>query len=89
VASKRHASSRLTLGLPPEPPRSSGVCYGRGRERGYCGIRSNRGGSLHSPARQGAALLHYYLYPHVTNCCNAYFEIGNMGLLAAHSQLSI
>lgn len=82
VASKRHAAARQALGLPSQPPRSSGgipcklcaaECIMAEGERGYCGIRGNRGGRIYSLARRGAGLLHYYLDPHVTNCCNAYF----------------
>ena len=42
-------------------------------EVGYCGIRSAQDGRIKSVSTASHALLHYYLDPHVTNCCNAYF----------------
>ncbi|MEM4590595.1 MAG: radical SAM protein [Nitrososphaerota archaeon] len=82
IAAEGHASSRRMFGLPPAPPRTSGgipctLCaagcvIGEG-ELGYCGIRGNRGGRMYTLMKRGKALLHYYLDPHVTNCCNAYF----------------
>lgn len=82
VAMRGHETSRKIFGLPPTPPKTSGglpckICaanciIGDG-EKGYCGIRMNIGGRLVSKSTTRAALLHYYLDPHVTNCCNAYF----------------
>lgn len=82
IAMEGHVKSRKLFGLPPHPPRTPGgiacqLCaaqciMGEG-EMGYCGIRGNRGGRMYSMAPPGKALLHYYLDPHVTNCCNAYF----------------
>lgn len=77
-----HRSSRKMFGLPPEPPRTVGgipcrlcaaECVMGDGEIGFCGVRGNRGGRMFSPTSHGKALLHYYLDPHVTNCCNAYF----------------
>ena len=77
-----HRESRKIFGLPPEPPRTEGglrcnLCanecvIGEG-EKGYCGLRRNEDGKLVtlSTAKQG--LLSYYLDPHVTNCCAAWF----------------
>jgi len=77
-----HRESRKIFGLPSEPPRTEGglrcnLCanecvIGEG-EKGYCGLRRNEDGKLVtlSTAKQG--LLSYYLDPHVTNCCAAWF----------------
>jgi len=82
IALDGHAFSRRLFGLPGRPPRTAGgipcrLCaaecvMGEG-EMGYCGIRGNRGGRMFTAAPPGKALLSYYLDPHVTNCCNAWF----------------
>ena len=79
---KTHEEIRRRFGLPPSPPRSkdgvkcnlcSAECMIGEGERSYCGLRENRGGRLFSMVDSENALLHYYLDPHVTNCCNAWF----------------
>ncbi len=47
-------------------------------ERGYCGLRWNQGG-LRSRTSPDKGLLYYYLDPHVTNCCSAWFCPGGTG----------
>ncbi|MEM3865479.1 MAG: radical SAM protein [Nitrososphaerota archaeon] len=78
----KHGEVRLKYGLPPEPPRTKGgieckLCannciMGEG-ERGYCGLRMNKLGKLIQRVDNRTALLHYYLDPHVTNCCASWF----------------
>lgn len=87
VVIESHKESRLPFRLPGVPPRSGGVkcvicssecALGEG-EVGYCGIRWAEGGRLKSLVGPDEALLHYYLDPHVTNCCNAWFCPGGCG----------
>ena len=76
-----HRNVRKPYGLPPKPPRSPGglecnLCsnnckIGSG-EKGYCGLRINDG-ELSSLSSPNLGLLYYYLDPHVTNCCGAWF----------------
>jgi pyruvate formate lyase activating enzyme len=42
-------------------------------EKGFCGIRTNRSGSLGFRSPKGRALAHMYLDPLPTNCCSAWF----------------
>lgn len=82
IALNIHKSSRSYYGLPPEPPRSSvgvrcNLCanqcsIGEG-ETGFCGLRWVKNGRLESYVSSETSLLHYYLDPHVTNCCSAWF----------------
>lgn len=51
---------------------------------GYCGLRINREGRLEGKVSATKALMHYYLDPHITNCCGAYFCPGGTG--AGHPQ---
>ena len=73
-----HARSRAAFGLPPEPPRhphgarcalcSNEFVIGEG-ERGYCGLRTVRGGRLvHFAGTSARGLLHWYRDPLPTNC---------------------
>ncbi len=81
-ALRTHKKFRKMYGLPATPPRSKNgilckICsnncsMGEG-EAGYCGLRRNVGGKLESKIDNETALLHYYLDPHVTNCCAAWF----------------
>ncbi|MEM2236957.1 MAG: radical SAM protein [Candidatus Caldarchaeum sp.] len=82
IAEEGHSYSRKLFKLPATPPRTPGGipcrlcaagCVMGDGEMGYCGLRGNRKGRMFSLAPAGAGLLHYYLDPHVTNCCNAYF----------------
>ncbi len=73
---------RKTIELPIFPPKNpDGVkctvcannCSIPEGEQGYCGLRSNKDGQLESKVSTTHALMHYYLDPHVTNCCASYF----------------
>ena len=89
VAEEKHAEARRMFGLPPKPPKTPGgipckLCaneciMGEG-EHGYCGLRWNYKGRLTSRVNNERALLHYYLDPHVTNCCAAWFCPAGTGL---------
>lgn len=78
----RHSEIRLKYGLPPSPPKTRGgipckLCannciIGEG-EKGYCGLRMNRAGKFLQIVDNRTAFLHYYLDPHVTNCCASWF----------------
>ncbi len=46
---------------------------------GYCGLRSNQNGQLVQKVSATKGLMHYYLDPHVTNCCGSYFCPGGTG----------
>ena len=79
---KTHEEVRMKFKLPPNPPRSrdgvkcnlcSAECVMEDGEKSYCGLRENRYGKLFSRVERENALLHYYLDPHITNCCNAWF----------------
>jgi pyruvate formate lyase activating enzyme len=82
-----HENVRAPYDLPPEPPSSlrgvecnlcSNNCNIGEGERGYCGLRSNYGG-LNSLSAPDQGLLYYYIDPHVTNCCGAWFCPGGTG----------
>ncbi|MEM1964581.1 MAG: radical SAM protein [Candidatus Caldarchaeum sp.] len=82
VAEMGHAYSRKLFNLPVKPPKTAGgipcklcaaECVMADGEMGYCGIRGNRKGRMFSLTPPDSGLLHYYLDPHITNCCNAYF----------------
>jgi len=49
-------------------------------EIGYCGLRSNHNGRLEQKVSATKALMHYYLDPHITNCCGSYFCPGGTGI---------
>lgn len=73
-----HAGSRAGFGLPAEPPRDpngircalcSNECVIGEGERGYCGLRTVRGGRLvHLAGTPARGLLHWYRDPLPTNC---------------------
>ncbi|MEM2875501.1 MAG: radical SAM protein [Candidatus Bathyarchaeia archaeon] len=77
-----HRSSREVFGLTPNPPRKAGgipcnICsnncvMGSG-DRSYCGLRWNEDGKILSLSTPQTGLLNYYIDPHVTNCCAAWF----------------
>ncbi|MCF8885086.1 MAG: radical SAM protein [Nitrososphaerota archaeon] len=78
----KHRKIRLEFGLPPEPPKTpNGIpcklcmnnCVMGEGERGYCGLRMNKYNKLVQIVDEKTALLHYYLDPHVTNCCSSWF----------------
>ncbi|MFX1519104.1 MAG: radical SAM protein [Promethearchaeota archaeon] len=78
---KAHKTARSPYGLPAEPPKTpngiqcnfcSNQCSLGDGEVGYCGIRKNKNGRfLGAGTKQG--ILSYYLDPHKTNCCAAWF----------------
>ena len=82
-----HHQVRVRAGLPPAPPKTKdgircSLCanqcsIGKG-EKGYCGLRWNDEG-LKSIVDPDRGLLYYYLHPHVTNCCAAWFCPGGTG----------
>ncbi len=47
---------------------------------GYCGLRSNQKGRFEQKVSATRALMHYYLDPHITNCCGSYFCPGGTGI---------
>lgn len=77
-ALEAHAHARREFGLPERPPDtpegiSCGLCLHTCRmaegERGYCGLRENRGGRLlHHAGTPQRGLLHWYDDPLPTNC---------------------
>ena len=79
---KAHTNSRALFDLPATPPKTDGgipcnLCanecvIGEG-EKGYCGLRMNKDGKLYSLSSPKKGVLSYYLDPHVTNCCAAWF----------------
>lgn len=81
IVERRRSSSRLAYGLPPRPPRDGGIackicqncCSIPDGGVGFCGLRKNVNGRLVSLSTPSRGLLHYYLDPHVTNCCAAWF----------------
>lgn len=91
-----HRESRARLNFPPEPPKTPGgipcsICsancvLGEG-EMGYCGLRKNVAGKLSSEIAVDRGLLHYYLDPHVTNCCAAWFCPAGTG--AGHPKYAV
>jgi len=82
VALSRHSEVRSRFGLPGSPPKDAGgvscsLCsaeclMGEGSVA-YCGLRGKRSGRFFTLSSVDHALLHYYLDPHVTNCCSAWF----------------
>ena len=76
-----HSKNREVWHLPPIVPSKEGrqchicsnECSIKKGEIGYCGIRINENGRLHSIAGKSKALLHTYLDPLPTNCCSTYF----------------
>ncbi|GBC75021.1 hypothetical protein HRbin06_00331 [archaeon HR06] len=82
IVEASHRRAREEFNLPPEPPRDyNGVkcnlcaaeCILGKNSLGYCGIRGFKDGKYFSYSSTEKGLLHYYLDPHVTNCCNAWF----------------
>ncbi len=88
IAMESHRRARRVFGLEPDPPRASkGVrcticaaeCIIPEGSSGYCGVRANRGGRMVYLPGEDRAYLYYYLDPHITNCCNAWFCPGGTG----------
>lgn len=82
IALEAHRNAREQYKLPSQPCKTQngircGVCsndciMGNG-EVGFCGLRWVENGQLKSYVDKNKALLYYYLDPHVTNCCSAWF----------------
>jgi len=78
----RQAETRREFELPIRPPASEGgvicpLCVNRCQmaegERGFCGLRMNKGGRLtHLAGTGGKGLLHWYYDPLPTNCVAAW-----------------
>lgn len=81
------AASRVEFGLPVEPPRHpmgrrcalcSNECIIGENERGFCGLRTVRGGKLvHLAGTPERGLLHWYRDPLPTNCVADWVCEGN------------
>jgi len=89
VIRRAHSWRQTMYGLPVDPPRHEGgalctICGNRclipPGELGYCGLRRNEERGLASQVSSTRALMHYYLDPHVTNCCAAYFCPAGTGI---------
>jgi pyruvate formate lyase activating enzyme len=79
---------RDAMGLTREAPKTPGgipcklcvrECIMGIGESGYCGLRRNVDGRLHSLVSPDISLAHIYLDPHITNCCASYFCPGGTG----------
>ncbi len=77
-----HEKARKRYGLPASPPKTPGgvrcnlcdnACLMGEGEKGYCGLRENKGGKLVSKVSSRFSLLHAYLDPIPTNCCASWF----------------
>jgi len=77
-----HKKARDPYKLPPQPYKTqngvkcsicSNECSMSNGEVGFCGLRWVEDGRLKSYVGVDKALLYYYLDPHVTNCCSAWF----------------
>ncbi len=79
-----HIRSRQIFGLPTAVPRAMGRksvqcsicganCYIGEGEWGWCGLRKNENGKIKHISNKREGVLKYYLDPHITNCCNAWF----------------
>jgi pyruvate formate lyase activating enzyme len=78
LAAGVHREARREFDLPEAPPRSasgkscylcSNQCHMAEGERGYCGLRYNKGGTLkHLAGIPAKGLLHWYFDPLPTNC---------------------
>jgi pyruvate formate lyase activating enzyme len=84
-----HGWRTSLFGLPANPPRTSegvncNICANNCKipinAQGYCGLRRNENNRLVSEIDATHGLMHYYLDPHVTNCCGAYFCPGGTGI---------
>ena len=83
-----HRNVRRSFGLPASPPRTrngfpcslcANECVIGDGDRGYCGLREYSRGRLVSISSANEAALSYYLDPHITNCCSAWFCPGGTG----------
>lgn len=86
---KAHDWRTNLFGLPSNPPRARdgvicSICANNCSiplgAQGYCGLRWNEEHRLASTIDAEHGLMHYYLDPHVTNCCGAYFCPGGTGI---------
>ncbi len=80
---------RVKYGLPVKPPKfgegvkcsiCSNYCSIANGESGFCGLRKNKRNKLESMVSSEKGLLDWYLDPHVTNCCAAYYCPAATGL---------
>ena len=51
----------------------SANCFIGINEIGWCGLRQNKNGKMFHLTSKKEGLVSYYLDPHITNCCNAWF----------------
>lgn len=82
TARRAHVETRREFGLPTEPPRAeqgarctlcANECFIGEGERGFCGLRTARGGKLvHLAGTPARGLLHWYRDPLPTNCVAAW-----------------
>ncbi len=79
---EKHAFVRKRLGMEPKIPKNEDgiqckLCSANCRlgedQWGWCGLRKNEKGRFKHLTTRNHGLVHYYLDPHVTNCCNAWF----------------
>ncbi|MHA2365120.1 MAG: radical SAM protein [Candidatus Hodarchaeales archaeon] len=82
ILAQKHAKARSQFKLPPKIPKSlEGIkcticeanCVLSEEEWGWCGLRKNENGKFVNLTNPRKGLLSFYLDPHVTNCCNAWF----------------
>lgn len=104
LVTQGHRKSRAEFHLPLEPPRSADgilctLCSNNCRlaegERGYCGLRTVRGGKLiHLAGTAKRGLLHWYRDPLPTNCvadwvCQGHRELGKHNLAVYYASCTL
>lgn len=88
---RAHSRVRTKFRLPYPPPKSDSpnsvtcnICENRCKmdigEKGFCGLRSNIDGKLHSIISANVSLMYPYLDPHITNCVASWFCPASTGL---------
>ncbi len=86
---EKHAFARKQFFLSPYiPQRENGIecklcsanCRLEPGEWGWCGLRKNHNGKFVHLSTRNMGLLHFYLDPQVTNCCNAWFCPAGTGI---------
>jgi len=104
IAATAHEKTRRDFDLPSSPPRTAGgvqcpLCsreclIGEG-ERGYCGLRTVRGGRLtHLAGTPQRGLLHWYFDPLPTNCvadwvCSGRRQLGRNNLAVFYASCTL
>lgn len=101
---KMQAETRLEFDLPTQPPRDPQgahcpLCANECRipegERGFCGLRENRGGKLiHLAGTAKKGILHWYYDPLPTNCvadwvCSGHIKYGYKNLAVFYGACSL